>query len=155
VDAGNFCILNAAALFNQTFGALTWHEETPSQLNSKPTAAFLQKLKSLNLPVTVSITAAPITPTKKPEPKNVAASNKSSQKLCAISTVISSTTKNKNVIEIMGNTVTNTCRWCGQVFHRLYLFKNHLKVRYICRISINCSNVPYSVHSTLNVQHSL
>ena len=100
-------------------------------VNVKKTAILLNKIKALKLPVTVSLTDKPkrdvkliksneisedeTVPAKKPAPRFA-------------------TTKNdSDVIEMAGRTVTNRCSWCGEVFHRLYLFMDHLKV--ILRVS--------------------
>lgn len=104
------------------------------------TSAMLDKIKALNLPVTVSLTDKPkrshfhfyklctgdsketfsdeSLPVKKPAPRFATVKNDS------------------NVIEMAGKTVTNRCSWCGEVFHRLYLFMDHLKV-HTCITSIS------------------
>ena len=108
---------------------------------------LLHKLKSLNLPVTVSLSDKPpskhkvlnttkhhhsgeVVPLKPAicdeadNQKTVLPAKKHSD---ALSTVLI-TKKKSSVIEITGKTVTNRCSWCGSVFHRLYLFMDHLKV---------------------------
>ena len=108
---------------------------------------LLHKLKSLNLPVTVSLSDKPpskhkvlnttehhhsgeVVPLKTAicdetdNQKTVLPAKKHSD---ALSTVLI-TKKKSSVIEITGKTVTNRCSWCGSVFHRLYLFMDHLKV---------------------------
>ena len=48
-----------------------------------------------------------------------------------LSTVVVKSNQKREKIEMTGKTVTNRCSWCGSVFHRLYLFKDHLKVPFV------------------------
>ena len=121
----DFCTKLQGCVATSDFNDSTsYNEDSPLDCNSvskpKPTTAVLEKLISLNLPVTVSISS-------KAKTKSDTVGDKSTKKLCVSTTVIKK--KIKSVIEIRGPTVTNTCSWCGKVFHRLYLFKDHLKVR--------------------------
>jgi hypothetical protein len=104
------------------------------EVKSEGTSTLLQKLKSLNLPVTVSLSADP--------PSKLKVKNELNNKVVVRQSIAESTTNSKNhlstvvvnkkhkreKIELTGTTVTNRCSWCGSVFHRLYLFKDHLKV---------------------------
>jgi hypothetical protein len=107
------------------------------EVKSEEASTLLQKLKSLNLPVTVSLSANPPSKLKvKSELNGKVVVRKSiadplSKSINSLSTVVvKKKNKRENVIELTGKTVTNRCSWCGSVFHRLYLFKDHLKVPY-------------------------
>ena len=102
---------------------------------------LLKKLKSLNLPVTISIGQKPV---PKPEPE-VTDSEIDAENLAEldekrpVEKCLAVKTKKKlkgKKLELVGRTVTNRCSWCGSVFHRLFLFLDHLKV---------CSKVPKAV----------
>jgi hypothetical protein len=110
---------------NRNEASLVLIEETSVEQPADKKEKILQKLKSLNLPVTVSLSDNPVprpklkeslpetgVPTEKPPRIGVAKKAK----------------KNRDAIELTGKTVTNRCSWCGSVFHRLYLFLDHLKV---------------------------
>ena len=107
------------------------------EVKSEGTSTLLQKLKSLNLPVTVSLSAN--------LPSKLKVKNEQNSKVVGRQSIAEPTTNSKNPlstvvvksnqkrekIEMTGKTVTNRCSWCGSVFHRLYLFKDHLKVPFV------------------------
>lgn len=99
-------------------------------------SSMLQKLKSLNLPVTVSLSLGPAPAKSKSEEQNQLSREKPVE--TGLKTVVVEKRNRKEpVIELAGKTVTNRCNWCAATFHRLYLFKDHLKV---------CPKVPQQVH---------
>lgn len=105
------------------------------EVKSEGTSTLLQKLKSLNLPVTVSLSANLPSKLKVRNEQNdnvtlrKSISEHTTKSRNTLSTiVVKKKHKRENAIELTGKTVTNRCSWCGSVFHRLYLFKDHLKV---------------------------
>ena len=131
------------------------------QAESNKASKLLNKLKSLNLPVTVSLSDKPpsklkvLNKTEKPlnedaplrtescdrtaKQKLVSKVKKSSDALSMSAVSIEKKKKKKSAIEITGKTVTNRCSWCGSIFHRLYSFMDHLKVNLwlLCRRKLN------------------